>query len=226
MDLEKNCISETVKTIHLIAACGTAMGALACILKESGYRVTGSDQDVYPTSLVHFDHYPPGAKLTALCDLADELRANGISLVMDLVLNHVAREHEWARRARDGEQRYRDYFYVYPDRTVPDQYERTLPEVFPDFAPGSFTYDADLDGWVWTTFNSFQWDLNYSNTEVMRAMMEEMLYLANQGLKYSGSTLFHLFGNGWEPIVKISLKPTRLFGPSTPWRKSRHPVSF
>ena len=56
--------------------------------------------------------------------------------MLDLVLNHVAREHEWAPRARAGEQRYRDYFHVYPDRVMPDAYERTLPEVFPDFAPG------------------------------------------------------------------------------------------
>ena len=71
--------------------------------------------------------------------LASDLRGQGISLVLDLVLNHVAREHEWARRARAGESRYRDYFHVYPDRVMPDAYERTLPEVFPDFAPGNFT---------------------------------------------------------------------------------------
>ena len=48
MNPAKNSIPESIKTIHLIAACGTAMGALACILKELGYRVTGSDQNVYP----------------------------------------------------------------------------------------------------------------------------------------------------------------------------------
>ncbi len=48
MDLARNRIPGKVKTIHLIAACGTAMGALACILKDKGYRVTGSDQNVYP----------------------------------------------------------------------------------------------------------------------------------------------------------------------------------
>ena len=37
-----------VRHIHLIAICGTAMGALACMLQEMGYRVTGSDQHVYP----------------------------------------------------------------------------------------------------------------------------------------------------------------------------------
>ena len=76
-----------------------------------------------------------------LANVAKGLRERGISLVVDLVLNHVAKEHEWARRARAGEQKYRDYFMIYPDRTVPDQYEQTLPEVFPDFAPGNFTWD-------------------------------------------------------------------------------------
>ncbi len=46
--LEMNRIPEKVKHIHLIAVCGTAMGALAAMLAELGYRVTGSDQNVYP----------------------------------------------------------------------------------------------------------------------------------------------------------------------------------
>ena len=81
-----------------------------------------------------------------LADLTAELRRDGISLVIDLVLNHVAAEHEWAERARAGEQRYRDYFFVYPDRTEPDEYERTLPEIFPDFAPGNFTWNDEMGG--------------------------------------------------------------------------------
>jgi amylosucrase len=34
---------------------------------------------------------------------------------------------------------------------------------------------------VWTTFNDFQWDLNYSNPAVFNSMAQEMLFLANQG---------------------------------------------
>ena len=51
-----------------------------------------------------------------LAHLTGELRKQNMSLVIDLVLNHVAAEHEWARRARAGEQRYRDYFYIRPAR--------------------------------------------------------------------------------------------------------------
>jgi len=118
-----------------------------------------------------------------LRDLATTLRGQGISLVLDLVLNHVAREHDWAVRARSGDPTYRDYFHVFPDREQPDRYERDLPEVFPDFAPGSFTWDDDLDGWVWTTFNEWQWDLNWANPAVLTEFAGIMLWLANLGVE-------------------------------------------
>ena len=115
-------------------------------------------------------------------DLAAQLHDSDMSLVLDLVLNHVAREHEWARRARAGEAAYREYFHVFPDREMPDAYERTLPEVFPDFAPGNFTWDDELEGWVWTTFNEFQWDVNWANPAVLREYAAIILELANRGV--------------------------------------------
>lgn len=118
-----------------------------------------------------------------LAHLTGELRKEGMSLVIDLVLNHVAKEHEWAVRARAGEQRYRDYFFIFPDRTEPDSYEETLPEIFPDFAPGNFTWDEEAHGWVWTTFNSFQWDLNWRNPDVMDEFVSIVLDLANRGVE-------------------------------------------
>ncbi|HEU4515190.1 MAG TPA: alpha-amylase family protein [Nocardioidaceae bacterium] len=126
---------------------------------------------------------PDLGTMEELRKLTGSLRERGISLCLDLVLNHVAREHEWAARARAGEQRYRDYFLVFPDRELPDAYERTLPEVFPDFAPGSFTYDEELAGWVWTTFNDYQWDLNWANPDVLCEYADIILNLANHGVE-------------------------------------------
>jgi amylosucrase len=116
--------------------------------------------------------------------LAADLRDRGMSLCIDVVVNHVAREHEWAQKAMAGDPVYLDYFFTFTDRALPDQYERTLREVFPDLAPGSFTWVPDMAGsgrWVWTTFNDFQWDLNYHNPAVFREMADIMLFLANQG---------------------------------------------
>ena len=118
-----------------------------------------------------------------LRELATLLRRNGISLCLDLVLNHVAREHAWAAAAWAGDDTFRRYFHVFPDRVMPDEYERTLPEVFPDFAPGNFTWDPDLDGWVWTTFNSWQWDVDWSNPDVMCEYADLILFLANLGVE-------------------------------------------
>ncbi|MBU4215739.1 MAG: alpha-amylase family protein, partial [Actinobacteria bacterium] len=115
--------------------------------------------------------------------LARTLRANGIALVLDLVLNHVAREHAWAAAARAGDLGHRAFFHVFDDRTEPDRYEQTVPEVFPDFAPGNFTWDDELAGWVWTTFNSWQWDLNWSNPQVFAEYADLVLDLANQGVE-------------------------------------------
>ena len=118
-----------------------------------------------------------------LRDVAAALRAEGISLVLDLVCNHAAREHEWAEKARAGDPAYLSYFRTYPDRTEPDRWERTLPEIFPDFAPGNFTWVPEMERWVWTTFNDYQWDLDYTNPDVFAEMLGVICHLANLGVE-------------------------------------------
>ena len=116
-----------------------------------------------------------------LAKLASELHDAGISLTLDLVLNHVAKEHEWAQKARSGDKKYRNYFYAYDNRTIPDQFEKTLPEIFPTFAPGNFTFNDEMNAWVWTTFNDYQWDVNWSNPDLFLEYVDIIGYLANQG---------------------------------------------
>ena len=112
--------------------------------------------------------------------LAAALRREGISLVLDFIFNHTADEHAWARAAVAGEEAFRDFYLIFPDRTLPDAYDRTLREIFPDQHPGALT-QLDDGRWIWTTFNSFQWDLNYANPAVFDAMAGEMLAIANLG---------------------------------------------
>ena len=130
--------------------------------------------------------HPPLGTMDQLASLARELRSAGISLVVDLVFNHTSDEHVWAERARAGNEEYADFYHIFPSRELPDAYERTLREIFPDEHPGAFTFFPDLfqeGGWVWTTFHSYQWDLNYANPAVFNRMAEEMLFLANQGVE-------------------------------------------
>ena len=114
--------------------------------------------------------------------LAAELREHGISLVLDFIFNHTASNHAWARKAVAGDEYYKDFYLIFPDRTMPDAYERTVREIFPDDHPGSFVQLPD-GRWIWATFHTFQWDLNYANPAVFRAMAGEMVFLANLGVE-------------------------------------------
>lgn len=139
---------------------------------DGGYAVS---------SYRHVD--PRLGSMTELEALSSALRAAGISLVVDLVFNHTSDEHDWAMKAREGDPEFEEYYRIFPDRTMPDAYEAHLREIFPDEHPGAFTFRPEINKWVWTTFHSYQWDLNYANPVVFNRMAEEMLFLANQGVE-------------------------------------------
>lgn len=113
--------------------------------------------------------------------LAADLRARGISLCLDIVCNHTADSHEWAVAAKAGDARFRDFYHVVDCAEQVAALEAHLGQVFPQTAPGNFTYVPEMGGHVWTTFYPFQWDLNYANPAVFIEMMDVLLYLANQG---------------------------------------------
>ena len=130
--------------------------------------------------------HPPLGTMKQLKSLARALRTAGISLVVDLVFNHTSDEHLWAERAKAGDEDYMDFYRIFSSREMPDRYEQNLREIFPEEHQGAFTFFSNLfkdGGWVWTTFHSYQWDLNYANPAVFNRMAEEMLFLANQGVE-------------------------------------------
>jgi len=141
-------------------------------LNDGGYAVS-SYRDVDPDL----------GDIHQLKELATDLRKAGISLVLDLVFNHTSHEHRWARKAAEGDPEHSAMYWIFPDRSVPSAFERTTREIFPDDHPGSFVQLPD-GRFIWSTFYHFQWDLNYSNPAVFRAMAAEMLYLANVGVDF------------------------------------------
>ena len=106
----------------------------------------------------------------------------GISVCMDFVMNHTSEDHEWAKKARSGDGEYMSRYFFFQDPSIPEQYERTVPQVFPTTAPGNFTWLEEAGHYVMTTFYPYQWDLNYRNPRVFNEMMYNFLYLANQGI--------------------------------------------
>ncbi len=114
--------------------------------------------------------------------LTAKLRSKNMFLMLDFVVNHTSDEHEWAVKAKAGEEKYQQYYYTYNDRTVPDEFEKSLPEVFPKTAPGNYTFIPEMNRWVMTVFNTYQWDLNYTNPTVFLEMLTNLVELSNLGV--------------------------------------------
>lgn len=117
-----------------------------------------------------------------LKSLSNSMKKRDILLTLDVVLNHTSNEHEWAKKARAGNPTYQDYYYTFETRNVPDMFEQSMLEVFPQTAPGNFTWDEEMGRWIMTVFNDYQWDLDYSNPSVFIEMLDIILYWANQGV--------------------------------------------
>ena len=125
---------------------------------------------------------PSLGNMRDLSNLAKACHERGISVCLDFVMNHTSEDHEWAKRARAGEKEYQDRYFFYDNWDIPNEYEKTVPQVFPTTAPGNFTWCEEAGKVVMTSFYPYQWDLNYRNPVVFNDMTANMLYLCNQGI--------------------------------------------
>jgi amylosucrase len=125
---------------------------------------------------------PRFGKLEDLHSLKLDMEQKGMYLMLDFVLNHTSHHHEWALKAKAGDPVYRDFYYMYDDRQIPDQLDATMPEIFPESSPGNFTYINECRQWVMTVFHHYQWDLNYTNPAVFNAMLDNLFFYANLGV--------------------------------------------
>lgn len=114
--------------------------------------------------------------------LQQQMREENMYLMLDIVLNHTSHKHAWAEKAKAGDKVYQDYFYMYDNRYMPDQFETNMPEIFPESSPGSFTFDQSTGKWVMTVFHHYQWDLNYTNPAVFIEMLDTIFFYANLGV--------------------------------------------
>ncbi len=115
-------------------------------------------------------------------ELRHSMLKQDMYLMLDIVLNHTSHHHAWAQKAKAGDKKYQDYFYIYENRHLPDIFDRSMPEIFPESAPGNFTYNEEMKKWVMTVFHRYQWDLNYTNPEVFLEMLDNIFFYANLGV--------------------------------------------
>lgn len=117
-----------------------------------------------------------------LLSLGEELRKQDMFLMLDFVVNHTSNEFSWAKKAKQGDKKYQGYYYTFENNTIPKEFEKSLPEVFPETSPGNFTHIPEMNQWAMTVFNNYQWDLNYTNPEVFLEMLTNLVKLTNMGI--------------------------------------------
>ncbi len=176
-----NCFGGTLKGVqeHLdyVQSCGVNYIHLMPLLESPKDRSDGG----YAVS--DFRKVQPElGTMEDLADLSRDLHERGMSLCLDFVMNHTSEDHEWAIRARRGEREFQERYFFFDDWTEPNDYEETVPQVFPQTAPGNFIWCGEAGKVVMTTFYPYQWDLNYRNPTVFNDMTANMLYLCNQGV--------------------------------------------
>jgi maltose alpha-D-glucosyltransferase/alpha-amylase len=120
-------------------------------LRDDGYDVTD-----------YFAVHPDLGDLGDFVDLIHEADARDIRVIVDLVINHTSNEHPWFLAAREGHDRYRDY-YVWADEEPEDAREGM---VFPGVQETTWSYDAVAGKWYFHRFYDFQPDLNVANPQV------------------------------------------------------------
>ena len=117
-----------------------------------------------------------------LADLASDCHKRGMTVCLDFVMNHTSEDHEWARKAKAGDPEYQARYFFFDNWNIPNEFEKTVPQVFPQTAPGNFTWCEEAKKVVMTTFYPYQWDLNYANPTVFNDMTANMLNLCNHGV--------------------------------------------
>ncbi len=176
-----NCFGQTLEGVrsHLdyVESCGVNYIHLMPLLECPKDRSDGG----YAVS--NFRRVQPElGTMDDLAGLASDCHERGISVCLDFVMNHTSEDHEWAVRARRGEREFQERYFFFDDWNEPNDYEETVPQVFPQTAPGNFIWCHEAGKVVMTTFYPYQWDLNYRNPTVFNDMTANMLFLCNQGV--------------------------------------------
>jgi len=112
-------------------------------------------------------------------ELIVEAKKRGISIILDLVLNHCSNEHFWFKEALKGKDNpYHDYF-VWRDGdgvTPPNEMRAT-------FGGSAWTYIPHLQQYYFHQFAVEQPDLNWENPQLRRALYDSIRFWVDKGVE-------------------------------------------
>lgn len=128
------------------------------------------------------DYYNIDPTMSSMADVEEliaALKAEGIGVMFDMVLNHVSTEHEWFQRALAGEQEYQDFFYLrslQEDGSLPTNWESK-------FGGKSWSQFGDTDLYYLHLYDTTQADLNWHNPRVRQELFKVVNFWADKGVR-------------------------------------------
>ena len=148
---------------------------------------------IYPSPLYDFgydisnyhDIDPVFGNLDTFKNLVREAEQRDIAVIMDMVLNHSSHLHPWFIESRSSRDNPKRDWYIWKD---------PRPGMLPFSKPYPNNWMAAFGGHAWTwdektgqyylhLFTKEQPDLNWRNPEVQKAMLQEMQFWLDLGVK-------------------------------------------
>ena len=112
-------------------------------------------------------------------ELSRECKKRGIDLMLDMVFNHTSTEHEWFKRALNGEKKYKDYYVFKKGKAngePPTNWESK-------FGGNAWEYVEDLGEYYLHLFDVTQADLNWDNPELREEIYKVVNFWIDKGVR-------------------------------------------
>lgn len=112
-------------------------------------------------------------------NLISEAGKLGIGIMLDMVFNHTSTEHEWFKKAMEGDPKYMDY-YIFrdpkPDGSAPTNWVSK-------FGGNAWEYVPKFNKYYLHLFDKTQADLNWANPQVREELKDILKFWQNKGVK-------------------------------------------
>ena len=171
---------------------GTGVGDLRGIISKLDYLAELGIDGIWMSPVCRSPQVDNGYDISDYCDidpmfgtmedmdeLIQEAKKRGISIILDLVLNHCSDQHPWFLEALKGKDNpYHDYF-IWRDGTA-DQPPNGMRAVF---GGSAWTYVPELGEWYFHQFAVEQPDLNWENPAMRRELYKSIRFWVDKGVE-------------------------------------------
>ncbi|MBI9108419.1 MAG: DUF3459 domain-containing protein [Spirochaetales bacterium] len=125
--------------------------------------------------------------------LIEEVHSRGMKIIMDMVINHTSVEHDWFKQSRSSLDNPKRGWYIWKQglqsggRKPPNNWRSMVGKK-------GWNYDPATDSWYYSSFLSFQPDLNWNNPEVKKAMFDMVRFWLEKGVDGFRLDIFNCLG--------------------------------